>query len=265
MPSLACRLKGVSKAYTHKTRAHLAYSVVVNISSEGQGDRGGTETLLKQTAELARGVDLSPEGGHPEVVLGTEGGDALLGKTTHHALRRSNRKGHINTSLDSIGKLLPEGSVESTLSLELSASNPVIGLVAGEVGDGGIGTLSEALTLPDSLETEAESGSDGLEVVANEDTGETAVEEGGVDGLEGGSKVVALVLVLELGHILAAADRELGLGDGPVAPSVVESCRESALVVEVTLSEDLVGSVESSKGIRVQPLANSKLVGNLEA
>lgn len=245
MPSLACCLKGVSIGARREWKGQLAYSDVVNISSEGQGDRGSTKTLLEQAAKLARGVDLSPEGGHSEVVLGTKGGDAFLGKTTHHALRGSDRQGHINTSLDSIRKLLPEGSVESTLSLQLSASNPVIGLVAGEVGDGGIGALSEALTLPDSLETEAESGSDGLEIVANEDTGEAAVEERGVDSLEGGSEVVAKVFVLELGHILAAADRELRLGDGPVAPPVVEPCRESALVVEVTLSEDLFMRVRS--------------------
>ncbi|MCV5191475.1 hypothetical protein OFC03_29400, partial [Escherichia coli] len=65
----------------------MTYSDVVNISSEGQSDGGGTKTLLEQAAELALGVDLSPEGGHSEVVLGTKGGDAFIGKATHHDMR----------------------------------------------------------------------------------------------------------------------------------------------------------------------------------
>lgn len=216
---------------------------MVNVGGKGHHNRR-SNTLLKNAAKLALGVDLSSESRHAEVVLGTNGSDTLLLQTTtHHAAGRGDEaEAQINTSLDLIGEPSPVRGVESSHgSLELSGGNPVVRLITGSVRNSALGALGEGRSLPESLKTKGELGGDGLEVAANEDTSESALEVGGVEHLKGCAKVVAGVLVLELRHILTTRrDGELRLGDKLVGPSPVESPGESALIVEVSLAEDLV-------------------------
>jgi len=217
------------------------YSEMIHISGEGHHDRG-SNALLKHAAELALGVDLSTEGRHAEIVLGTEGGDALLGRATHHGGSRINGNGHVNTGLNLLTQTLPVGSVESTLSLQLGAGDPVLRLVATNVRDGGIRALGKPGALPNGLQTEGELRGDGLKILANEDTGQATLKEGRVKGLDSRSEIGATVFVLKLGHILTGSTRsdlEAGLGGERRGPSVVESSRKVALVIDVTLGEHL--------------------------
>jgi hypothetical protein len=94
--------------------------------------------------------------------------------------------------------------------------------------------------LPKSLETQSKLGSNGLEVASDEDTSNATLEVGGVEHLEGCAEVVSGVLVLELRHILTTwGDGKLRLGNKLVRPSPVESTGQRALVIKVTLAEDL--------------------------
>jgi hypothetical protein len=218
-----------------------SYREVIHISGEGHHDRS-SNALLEHATELALGIDLSTEGGHAEVVLGTEGGDALLGRATHHGGARINGKGHVNTSLNLLTQTLPVGSVESTLSLQLGAGNPVLRLIATNVRDSGIRALGKAGALPNGLKTEGELRGDGLKILANEDTGQATLKKRRVKGLDSCSEIGAAVFVFELGHILTGSTRsdlEAGLGGERRGPSVVESSRKVALVIDVTLGKHL--------------------------
>lgn len=271
---------------------------MVDISGKGHHDGGG-DALLEQTAELALGVHLGTESRHAEIVLGTHRGDTLPGGTAHHGGAGVGKgQGQVAAGLDLLGDAAPVGGVDDALGLQLGGGNPVVGLVTQRVGGGGLGAGGEAGALPDSLKAEGELGGDGLEVAADEDAGEATIKRGGVHGLDGGSEVVTDVFRLELEHVLAGAgdDGELGLGDELVGPSPVEARGELAIVVDVSLQEDLggllallirqdsfppmtprwvgwgcwrrrahlVGSVEAGKGIGVQALAHGESMGDLE-
>ncbi len=197
---------------------------MVDVSGKGHHHRSG-HTLLEQAAQLALGIDLSAESGHPEVVLGAEGCDALLRQATHHGAAGGNGKGHVNTRLDLVRQALPVRGVEGALGLQLGARNEAIRLVPGNVGEGGVGALRKASALPDRLQANGELGSDGLQVLPDEDAGQAALEIRGVEGLQGGGKVIAEVLVLELGHVLAGgagSNLESRLGGEGIAPPPVE-------------------------------------------
>ena len=215
---------------------------MVDISGKGHHYRR-SHSLLESAAKLALGVDLSSESRHAEIVLGTNGGDTLLLETTTHKTtrRRNKTEAQINTSLDFVGKSSPVRGVQGThSSLELSGSDPIGGLVAGGVGDGTFGALGQRRSLPKSLETQSKLGSNGLEVASDEDTSNATLEVGGVKHLEGCTEVVSGVLVLELRHILTTwGDGKLRLGNKLVRPSPVKSTRQRALVIKVTLAEDL--------------------------
>ena len=211
---------------------------MVNIGGKGHGD-GLSNPLLKETAELALGVDRRPESRHSEVVLGSKGGDSLLGDSAHNALRGLSRKGHVDTSLHLVGQAPPVGSVQSTLSLQLNAGSPVLRLISGDIRKSSIGALGQAGALPDTLKAERKSGRNSLEVVSNKDTGKTTLEARGVVSLHGGTEIGAGVFVLELGHLLGRPKLKLGLGNSSIAPPPVESSRESAIVVDASLAKNL--------------------------
>lgn len=215
---------------------------VVKVGSKGHHDGGG-DALLQQAAQLALGVNLGTESGHAEVVLGANGGDTLLLETTaHHATSGGHEaEAHVDTGLNLVRDLPPVRRVESSHgSLQLSGGDPVLSLVACAVRDGALRALSEGRALPQSLHAEGEFGGDGLEVAADEDASHAPLQEGRVQHLERSAEVIAGVLVLELGHVLAAGgDGELRLGDELVGPAVVEASGQSAFIVEVALGEDL--------------------------
>lgn len=81
---------------------------MVNIGSKGHHD-GWSNALLQQAAQLALGVDLSSEGGHAEIVLGTNGGDALfLQAATHHTTGRGDEtEAQVNTGLNLVRQPSP--------------------------------------------------------------------------------------------------------------------------------------------------------------
>lgn len=81
---------------------------MINIGSKSHHD-GGSDALLQQAAQLTLGVDLSSESGHAEIVLGTNGGDALfLQATTHQTTGRGNEaEAQVNTSLNLVRQLAP--------------------------------------------------------------------------------------------------------------------------------------------------------------
>lgn len=189
---------------------------MVNVSGEGHHDRGGN-ALFEQTAELALGIDLSAESGHAEIVLGADGGNALLLKTASHQATSGGHqtKTHVNTGLNLLRQPPPVGGIECAgRSLKLSSGDPIVGLVATAVGRDALGALTERGTLPEGLHSEGELGGDRLEEATNVDTGNTALKGGRVDHLERGAEVVAGVLVLELGHVLVVrSDLDLRLGN----------------------------------------------------
>lgn len=103
--------------------------------------------------------------------------------------------------------------------------------------------MCEATTLPYRLQTERQLGRDGLEVAADENSGETALQEGWVVGLQVRCEVTASVFVLELGHILAAAtgrDREVCSRDGRGSRPVAEPCGEVSIVIDSALEKGLI-------------------------
>lgn len=179
---------------------------MVNVGSKSHHHRG-RDTLLEDTAQLALGVDLGSESGHAEIVLGADGRDTLLLDTTTHktAGRGDEAEAQVDTSLDFVRDSLPERSVESThSSLELGSSDPILGLVATKVRDSTLRALGKGRSLPEGLKTESQLGGNGLEVAADEDAGEAALEVGRVEHLERSAEVVTSVLVLELSHILTS-------------------------------------------------------------
>lgn len=220
---------------------------MVNISGKGHHD-GGSDALLQQAAQLTLGVDLSSESGHAEIVLGTDGGDALfLQATTHQTTGRGDEtEAQINTGLDLVRQLSPVRGIDgSHSSLQLSSGDPVSGLVSSAVGDGTFGALSQSGALPEGFHSESELGGDGLKVASDVDTSHAAFKERGVEHLERCAEVIASILVFELGHVLATGrDGQLRLGNQLVGPSVVEAAGERALVVNVALAEDLELSLE---------------------
>ena len=219
------------------------YSRMVYLGGKRQHDRRG-DPLLEQAAELAARVDLGAEGGHAEVVLGADLGDALLLQgAAHEAARGHERQGDVNAGLDLLREAAPVGRVEGALGrVELGRGDPVVGLVAGAVLDARVRRLRGRDALPDCLQAEGQPRRDGLQVAPDEDARQAAAQSRGVHHLERRGKVVARVLVFDLGHVLAAGgDLEGGLGDELVAPAVVEARRELALIVDVSLHEHLRG------------------------
>jgi len=214
---------------------------VINLGRKGHHDRG-SDTLLDQETNLALGVKLGAEGGHPEVILDTNGGGSLLRDATAErtALARDEGQRHVNTGLHPFGDSAPVGSGESALSLELGGGNPVVRLVARAKREGGLGRLGKNTTLPYGLETKTELGSYGLHITTDVDAGETTVEIRGVQHLKRGSEVIAGILVLDLGHIVSiVGELELGLADELIGPSEVETARQGPFVIELGLKEDL--------------------------
>lgn len=157
---------------------------MVNVSREGHHERSH-DALLEHTAKSALRVDLRPESRHSEVVLGSESSNALLLETaTQHGVSRSNTKRHIDTSLNLVREAAPVRGIQSTLGLQLSAGDPVLGLVTGNITDGRYRRFESRLTLPNSFEADGKFGSERLHVMTDKDTAQTALEDGGVEGLE---------------------------------------------------------------------------------
>lgn len=223
----------------------LSYLSLVNLTSEGQRDGHG-DALLEKAADLAGAVDLGAEGGGAEVVLGTDSSGAIAAGATHHhgGGVGSKLEVHVDTGLDALGQLAPVGGSKGALGLQLGGTDPVVSLVLGAVGQSSFGTSVQALALPDGLETESEAGSDGLEVATDEDTGQTALEAGGVEGLQGSREIIASVVIVELEQALSGSRHNLsvGLGDQSLGPAVVVDGREGTIASEVTLHEDLLQS-----------------------
>ena len=213
---------------------------MVHISGKGNLD-WWRNALLPQAAELSGRVDLCAESRHAEIVLDTEVGDTLLAWSTHHWVATSKSEVEVNTGFKLLGESSPVGGAQSSLCLELGAGNPVRALVLGAVRDGGLWSLVDGCALPDTLESESEGWSDRLEVRADEDTGESTINDRWLDGLDGGGEIGSGVLVVELGHRLSLTwcDLDLGLGHQLWSPAVVEAGVKLAIVIDVTLQEDL--------------------------
>lgn len=220
----------------------VAYLGLVDLTSEGERDGHGN-ALLEKAANLAGAVNLGAERRGTEVVLGTNGSGTVTSRATHH---KSSGRGlelevHVNTSLNTLGQLAPVSGVESALGLQLSGTNPVFTLVLGGVGQSSLGASGDTLALPDSLETKSETGGDGLQVAADEDTGETTLEARGVEGLEGRGEVTASVVVIDLDQALSTTvhDLSIGLGDKGLVPAVVGNGGERTVTSVVTLHKHL--------------------------
>lgn len=126
-------LVSVSMLWIRDSRS--TYCEVINLSAKC-GHDGTANTLLKQAAKLALGVDLGTEGRESEVVLGTESRDTILLETTaHHTASTTGAQGkrHIDTSLDLVGDAPPVRGVEGTLRLQSGGSDPVVGLITADV------------------------------------------------------------------------------------------------------------------------------------
>lgn len=193
---------------------------MVNVGGKGHHHRRG-HPLLQHAAQLALGIDLGTEGGHAKIVLGANCRHTLLLEAGPHEAGSgggNEAETEVDTGLDLVRELPPEGGVEGAHGgLQLSRGDPVAGLVPGAVGDGTFGALGEGGTLPERLHSEGELGGDGLQVASNVDARHAALEKGRVEHLERGAEVAARVLVLELGHVLAARMQgELRLGDEAV-------------------------------------------------
>lgn len=220
----------------------MAYLGLVDLTSEGERDGHG-DALLKQTADLTGAVNLGAERRGTEIVFGTNGSGTITSRSAHH---KSSRGGlelevHVNTGLNALGQLAPVSGVESALSLQLGGTNPILTLVLGGVGQSSLGAGGNALSLPNSLETKSQAGSDGLKITADEDTGEATFEARGVEGLEGSREITAGVVVINLDQALGAAvhDLSIGLGDKSLGPAIVGDGGERTVATVVTLQEPL--------------------------
>lgn len=213
---------------------------MIHISSEGNLD-WWRNALLPQAAKLSCRVDLCAESRHAEIVLDTEVGDALLGWSAHHWVATGKSEVEVNTGLKLLRESSPVGGAQGALCLKLGAGNPVRALVLSAVRDGGLWSLVHGCALPDTLESKSEGWGDRLKVAADEDAGESTINDGWLDSLDGGCEIGSGVLVVELGHGLSLAwcDLDLGLGDQLRSPAVVEAGVKLSIVVDVTLQEDL--------------------------
>lgn len=220
----------------------VAYLGLVDLTSEGERDGHGN-ALLEKAANLAGAVNLGAERRGTEVVLGTNGSGTITSRATHHKSsgRGLELKVHVNTGLNTLGQLAPVSGVESALGLQLSGTDPVLTLVLGGVGQSSLGASGDGLALPDSLKTKGEIGGDGLQVAADEDTGETTLEARGVEGLEGRGEVTASVVVIDLDQALSTTvhDLSIGLGDKGLVPAVVGDGGERTITSVVALHKHL--------------------------
>ena len=215
---------------------------LVNFTGKCKGNRH-RYPLLQQAADLTSAVDLSTERRSAEVVLGSDGGCTVFARTTHHSCSRvgSELKVHVNTGFNTLGQLPPVRGSEDTLSLELSAGNPVASLVSAAVGKRSFGTSAHALTLPDSFETKSQAGCDGLQVASDENSGQTTIQERWVEGLDRCREIVTSVVIVKLQQTLGSSrhDLSVGLGDQLRGPTIVTDGSQRAIASEVALRENL--------------------------
>ena len=180
--ALSVELLTTSFELKAKTNTRRVLSMI-NLTSKSDRDHG-KNAALKQTADLTVGVNLTAENGLTELVLSTNGGSTLnsgaLSTTHHSSLRVGQANVGLNTSLNLVSDLSVEGGDKSTLSLELSRSNPVTRNVATNTRDSSIWGLSNRLSRVDRCKTTGKLGSDSLKDRANGDTSESAIQDRGV-------------------------------------------------------------------------------------
>jgi hypothetical protein len=122
----------------------------------------------------------------------------------------------------------------------MASCDPLWCSVTTDVGQTGFWANRTGLTGIDGFKTEGKGRRDLLEVIADDDTGETAFEEGGVHGGDGGGKVFAGVLILD------STDGTLGWGDAHFdtsgesgVPAIMAAAGEGAFIVEIGVKEGL--------------------------
>lgn len=254
-----------------QTSTHLGRLLeVVNLTSEHDREHRH-DFLLQEHRGLTSGVDLASEDGGTVLVLGTQGGNTLNDRFelgTKRCADRSHTGGDLSlqTSLDVLGNLSPEGTNKSTLALDLGGSNPVAGVVTGKVTDSTVWRKRGVLSGEGGLDTHSKLLGQGLQQGANGNTGESTGQVQGVQGLEVDGKVVGVVVLLQLAHgRLAVSNLQSHLGDIVFVPAVVDLTRNGELVVDVTLGEHVFTGVQSRECIRGQVAANGEGVGGLES
>lgn len=234
----------VSKRFHERMMFVQTYLGVVQLTSEGHADRRRND-LLEQAANLTLRVDLRAEDGARELILGTKGSDTLLRRSAEHGVTTSKLQVDINTSLHLVGQTPPVAALKTALGQKLHAGNPVVTLVLSGVAESRFGTHATAGLLQDTLQTESETGSDGLQVGTNEHSGEAALEYAGVDALDASAEVGAGVVLLErdLGSARACGggrlDLDLRLEAQAVGDALVETTREREVGVKLGLAEGL--------------------------
>jgi hypothetical protein len=214
---------------------------VVDLTREGDADRG-CDHLLQQAADDALVVDLRPERGGAEVVLGANGDLALLLGAGHGATGTNASEGKVavNAGLDLLGQSAPVRCLkDAAVGDDLSAGHPVGGLVASSVRDVELGRIGGGGTAPEGVDAERQAGCDCLEVASHDHAGDAALEQRGVHCLERGGEVGAGVVVLERHHVALRCELDGCLGDEGRGPAPVEAAGELHLVVDVTLHESL--------------------------
>lgn len=247
---------------------------VVNLTRE-QDRNSWQDSLLHEDADLTEGVQLASEDRLAVLVLGTDGGLTFNNRLvtdwgTHQRVGDWLNGGHqlgLQTGLDLVGDLSPEGTNKGTLSLDLCGGDPLAGVVTGKVADSRVRRDRHGLSGVHGLQTNGELRSQRLQQGGNGNTRETAVQQGWIQGLEVNREVVGVVVLLQLAHDwLAVGNLQGDLQDVVLVPAVVDFSAEREVVIDVTLDKEVLLSVQGTEGIWWQSIrAHGQGVGGLES
>lgn len=198
---------------------------MVNLSTDQERKRRG-EPLFQQHPDLALAIHLTPESGHPELVLGSQSRRGL-------PLARSHRTGggvqdlEVQTDIHGGGELLVIRRLKDSLRLQLDGSDPLVQRVEtqgsgrgngdGRAGSGKGGELGEVAggglkdlglrVLDQGLETESETRGDRVQEGDHVDSGK--VGGGGIDRSQVERVVRTDMVVLDLNHRVSGLARQL--------------------------------------------------------
>lgn len=198
---------------------------MINLSSYEESE-SGRESLFQQHAHFTLTIHLSPERGHPKLVLGTQSRRGLPLARTHRA-RRGVEDLKVEPYVDGGGEFLVIRGLYDPGGLELQRRDPLVERVKseggrrrdrgggrrsreggefGKVGGRGLEDLRLGV-LDQGLKSEGESRGDRVEQGNHVDSGE--VGRGRVDGSQVERVVRAQVVVFDLDHRVTGLTSEL--------------------------------------------------------